>query len=119
MRYEFSKQQKREILSRSGGKCECIGVRYGYPEGHRCNADLAYGLEFDHYPLPAYQEGSNTIENGLAACKRCNKYANNKFDTPRAAKEKRLKDKNAGIKKPKKKWDTKSFAGVITRGIDR
>lgn len=112
-RYEFSKIVKREALKRSKGFCEATGKRYGFDEFHRCNRNLSFGVAFDHWPLPAYQEGSNTLENCIASCKRCNDYANNKFDTPRAAKEKRIKDRHAGVTKSKWNKPWRRFNGDI------
>ena len=108
-RYEFGKPVKREALKRSENECEARGVRYGFPAGVRCCASLSKGTEFDHYPLPAYQPGSNTLENCVVCCPRCNQYANNKEDTPRAAKEKRIQDKHRGITKPKQKIPSRPF----------
>lgn len=108
-RYEFSKEVKREALKRSGGLCEAIGKRYGYEEYHRCNRNLAMGVEFDHYPLPAYDKYSAELCNCVAACKRCNQYAANHEDKPRAAKEKRVSDKHLGIKKTKQKIPSRGF----------
>jgi 5-methylcytosine-specific restriction endonuclease McrA len=108
-RYEFSRKIKQEALKRSGGKCEATGARYGYPDFHRCNRDLAVSLEFDHYPLPAYQKGSDTLENCIACCKKCNQHAANNTDKTRAAKERRVNDKHLGIKRVKQKIQSRGF----------
>ena len=52
-RYEFSKATKRQALQRSAGLCEAVGAVYGLKPAERCNAPLAKGVEFDHYPAPA------------------------------------------------------------------
>ncbi len=41
----FTKDTKRKALARSGKKCEAIGAMYGLPDGKRCNADLAFGVQ--------------------------------------------------------------------------
>ena len=100
MRHEFSKAIKRAALARSKGLCEAIGEVYGLPPGVRCNASLAYGWEADHYPTPATDRGSDTLENCVAACKACHRFKTSKYDVPMQAKGKRLRDKHAGIRKP-------------------
>lgn len=94
MRHEFSRKVRRQAEERAGGHCEATGARYGYEPKERCNADLSVtGIEHDHYPLPAHAEGSNTLENDVVCCPRCNRYANNHEDTPREAKMKRVQKK--------------------------
>lgn len=94
MRAEFSKQTKRDALKRSGGLCEAVGTLYGLPEGQRCNAPLAYGVEFDHVILEANSH-DNSLKNCAACCKRCNQWKAHKHDTPLAAKTVRQRDKNS------------------------
>lgn len=122
-RYEFTKKTKREALKRSGGRCEGDDPVYGLESGERCNADLSYGVEFDHWPLPAGVRGSNTLENCKAVCpKGCHAYKTRKYDIPMQAKDKRIRDKHAGIKKPSKfagsrnsKWKKKIDGSVVLR----
>ena len=109
MRYEFSKPTKREALKRSGGLCEAIGERYGLGPGQRCNAPLAYGVEFDHYPVPATEKDSDGIENCVAACRKCHAYKTRTFDIPVQAKTKRVFDKRNGITAPKRKLQGRGF----------
>ena len=109
MRYEFSKPTKREALKRSGGLCEAIGERYGLEPGQRCNAPLAYGVEFDHYPVPATEKDSDGIENCVAACRKCHGYKTRSFDIPVQAKVKRVSDKRLGISGPKRKLQGPGF----------
>jgi 5-methylcytosine-specific restriction endonuclease McrA len=97
VRAEFSRQTKREALTRSGGKCEASGPLYGL-SAERCNAPLGYGVEFDHYLLAA-NGGDNSLENCRAVCKACHRHKTSKHDTPLAAKTVRQRDKNDGIKK--------------------
>lgn len=100
MRHEFSKPTKREALRRSGGLCEAIGEVYGLSPGRRCNFPLAQGVEFDHYPVRAADGGSNDLENCAAVCPVCHRHKSRTFDTPMAAKGKRVSDKHLGIRPP-------------------
>lgn len=99
-RYEFSKQTKREALQRSGKLCEAVGPVYGLPPGQRCNAPLDGGVEFDHYPAPATDKGSDTLENCVATCKTCHRFKTSSYDVPMQAKGKRVSDKHLGIRRP-------------------
>lgn len=105
MRYEFKKPVLREAKARSGGFCEAVGEVYGLPAGQRCNAPLSHGVEFDHYPSPATDPGSDTLENCVACCKSCHRFKTSHYDVPMQAKGRRIRDKSNGIRKP-----TSSFA---------
>lgn len=98
MTVPFSKPTKREALRRSDKRCEGRGVAYGLPDGHRCNADLAYGVEFDHIVLHANSKDSS-LENCAAVCIKCHRWKSAKHDTPLAAKTVRQQDKASGIRK--------------------
>lgn len=95
---EFTKPVKRLALERSGKRCEAVGALYGLPAGHRCNADLGYGVEFDHIVLEANSK-DNSLENCAAVCMRCHRFKTTKHDTPKAAKTLRQQDKGRGIRK--------------------
>jgi 5-methylcytosine-specific restriction endonuclease McrA len=97
-RHEFSKPIRREALRRSGGLCEAIGAVYGLEPGHRCNAPLSHGVEFDHYPVPATDPGSDTLDNCVACCKTCHRHKTSTYDVPMQAKGKRVRDKHNGIR---------------------
>lgn len=99
MTVPFSKPTKRAALWRSGGKCEAVGPMYGLPDGHRCNADLGYGVEFDHIVLHANSK-DNSLGNCAAVCVKCHKWKTARHDTPLAAKTLRQQDKGSGIRKP-------------------
>lgn len=99
-RQEFSKPTKREALKRSGGLCEAIGTVYGLTPGQRCNAPLSHGVEFDHYPVPATDPGSDTLDNCVACCKTCHRHKTSTYDVPMQAKGKRISDKHNGIRPP-------------------
>lgn len=98
-RREFSKETKRAALQRSGQLCEAIGGMYGLQAAQRCNAPLAYGVEFDHIVLDANSK-DNSLENCAAVCVRCHKHKTAKHDTPMAAKTVRMQDKHKGIRQP-------------------
>lgn len=99
-RSEFGKPVKREALHRSGGRCEASGEVYGLAPGQRCNAPLSHGVEFDHYPEPATERGSDTLDNCVACCRTCHSVKTRTFDIPVQAKVKRVRDRHLGIKKP-------------------
>ena len=107
-RSEFSKQTKREALHRAHNMCEAEGHFYGWEEGVMCLAPLSYGVEFDHV-LACSNGGDNALENCLAVCKKCHRYKTDNFDTPRAAKIKRVGDKHTGITRPKGKIQSRGF----------
>ena len=99
MRAEFGKPTKREALRRSSGLCEAVGVMYGLEPGRRCNAPLAYGVEFDHVILQANSH-DNSLSNCAAVCLKCHRWKSSKYDTPLAAKTVRQRDKlGLGLKK--------------------
>lgn len=94
MRYEFTQKTKDAALERSGGRCEAHGDRYGLPPGVRCQRAIFKGrVNFDHWPRGAHDPSPETrsLGNCVATCPECNQYANNKHDTPREAKMKRVK----------------------------
>jgi hypothetical protein len=96
---KFSKPTKREALKRSGRKCEASGLRYGLPEGVRCNTDLGRGVHFDH-DNPEANSKDASLDNCRAVCPACHRYKTAKIDIPAIAKTVRQQDKNAGIRKP-------------------
>jgi len=101
-RREFTKKTQREAMARSGKKCEAIGAMYGLEAGHRCNADLSYGVQFDHIVLDANSK-DNSLENCAAVCIRCHGWKTVNHDIPMAAKTVRQQDRALGIKKPGKR----------------
>lgn len=101
-RREFTKKTQREAMSRSGKRCEAVGAMYGLEAGHRCSADLAYGVQFDHIVLDANSK-DNSLENCAAVCIKCHRWKTAKHDIPMAAKTVRMEDRAKGIKtKPAK-----------------
>lgn len=109
-RYEFSKTVMREALARSEGRCEAVGAAYGLKPGERCNAVLVR-KEFDHYPLPATMEDSDTLDNCVVCCPACHKHKTKTLDIPVQAKTKRVSDKHNGIVKPKGAIRSRGFGG--------
>lgn len=93
----FPKEVKRAALQRSGLRCEATGALYGLPDETRCNADLSYGVEFDHLILWANSRDS-TFDNCRAVCPKCHRYKTAQHDTPKAAKTVRQRDKANGIR---------------------
>ena len=105
-RLEFSKQTKRRALARSGARCEAVGRAYGFPAGQRCSASLAYGVEFDHYPVRATDGGSNALENCVSVCIRCHRWKTTRHDLPQLAKGRRIRDKHRGIRETGRRFPT-------------
>lgn len=127
MRHEFTAAAKREADARAGDRCEATGVRYGLAPGQRCNADLtATGRQRDHYPRGAHDPHpeTRTAGNCVVCCPRCNQYANNKVDTPREAKMKRIAKKPRRLPldigrpaKPEPKMRSRNTFGKQTRPL--
>jgi len=97
-RANFTKPVKRQALRRSGQLCEAVGTWYGLQPAQRCNAPLAYGVEFDHVILDANSK-DDSLENCAAVCVRCHAFKTRKHDTPLAAKTVRQQDMALGIRK--------------------
>lgn len=84
-RREFSTATRKASLKRSGYRCEAVGAWYGLPEGQRCTANLAEGVEYDHLILDANSK-DNSLENCRAVCPKCHRFKTSKIDVPTAAK---------------------------------
>ncbi len=112
-RHEFKKPTKRDALKRSNGKCEAIGEVYGLAPGQRCNAPLSRGVQFDHWPLPATDFGSDTLDNCVAVCIQCHSYKTRTYDTPMQAKGKRVKDKHTGVVRPRGTIQSRGFGQYV------
>jgi hypothetical protein len=108
-RAEFSKATKRDARKRSGGLCEASGSFYGLEAVTRCNAPLSHGVEFDHVILEANSH-DNRLENCAAVCKKCHAYKTRTRDIPTAAKTVRQRDKNDGIRGPKRAWPSRPMS---------
>lgn|SRR5215217_672488 len=109
-RYEFKKEVRRAANARSGGRCEAVGKVYGLEPGQRCNAPFkGRAKEFDHYPEPATEEGSDTLENCVVCCPKCHGHKTATFDIPGQAAAKRISDKAQGISRTKSQWGAQSL----------
>ena len=97
MRLEFSKQVRRDALTRSNGFCEGI-----LSDGTRCSANLwQKARHFDHV-IPAAIGGDNSLQNCQCLCEPCHRVKTTKIDVPIIAKSKRISDKHNGIRKVSK-----------------
>ncbi|MFC6487311.1 HNH endonuclease signature motif containing protein [Nitratireductor sp. GCM10026969] len=105
-RREFTKPIKRQALKRSGGFCEAVGEWYGLKPGQRCNANLSYGVQFDHIDLDANSK-DNSLGNCAAVCLRCHDHKTRTRDIPVASKTLRQQDKALGIKKQSRGWSSR------------
>lgn len=99
-RLEFSKEVRICALRRSKGRCEAKGASYGFRRGVRCNADLGYGVEYDHFPIRAADGGLPDLDNCVAACVKCHRWKTAKIDLPQIAKSKRLFDRKWNLRPP-------------------
>lgn len=84
-RREFTAKTRKDALRRSEQRCEATGSWYGLPDGHRCTANLALGVQYDHYILDANSK-DNSLENCRAVCPKCHSWKTANRDTPLAAK---------------------------------
>lgn len=108
-RANFGKPVKRAALERSGHLCEAEGNFYGLLEGRRCNAPLAYGVEYDHFDQDANSK-DNSLANCRAVCPKCHDWKTRNIDTPKAAKTLRQQDRARGVVKPKGQIQSRGFA---------
>lgn len=113
-RYEFPQKVKRAALARSEGRCEARGAVYGLEGGDvRCVAFIGPGnVEYDHWPLPATDEGSGVLENCVACCPRCHHFKSANYDTPMQAKGKRIRRANGPVEDRRKKAQIKTRKSI-------
>lgn len=69
----FTRQQRREGMARAGGLCE---LEAGF--GRRCGRPAEHG---DHF-YPWSKGGSNSLQNFVAACARCNRAKRARIPSP-------------------------------------
>lgn len=103
-RFEFSRLVKRAAYKRADGRCEARGAIYGIEGGDvRCHAFIGPGnVKYDHWPLPAIDDGSDTLENCMAICPRCHKFKTANYDVPMQAKGRRIRRNNGPIEDRRK-----------------
>lgn len=107
-RREFTKETKRKAFERSNGRCEAAGTLYGLTANTRCNADLRFGVEYDHV-IPDAHSKDNSLENCAAVCIRCHRFKTRHKDIPAVAKVRRQKDRQRNITRGKQKWPKRPF----------
>lgn len=89
-RNEFSAKTKREAWAICDARCEACGfILHGKPH------------HFDH-ANPDALGGRATLDNCRVLCVACHRAKTSKEDAPRIAKSRRIRNKEAGIKKPTK-----------------
>jgi len=118
-RYEFSKEVRRAAVKRAAGRCEAIGEVYDLEPGQRCNGDLARGFEIDHYPAPATDPDSDTLENAVVCCLTCHAYKTRTYDTPMQAKSKRIRDKASGVHRSNARLGNGNNQHTATRALTK
>jgi len=116
-RREFTKATQRQAKSRSGDRCEAVGPWYGWKPGQRCNADLAYGVEYDHIDLDANSK-DNSLSNCAAVCIRCHAVKTRTHDIPVAAKTLRQQDRANGVRRRSGKPMPGSKASGLKKRMD-
>lgn len=114
-RREFTKPQRKQMLARSGGRCEAKGAPFGLEPGQRCGADLAYGVRFEHI-WPDGCGGAADLENGAAVCLKCWRWKTDNYDAKHTAKTRRVREKHQGIRQ-KRPWPKRSFGARGTANV--
>ncbi len=72
-----------------------MGPIYGLPPETRCTVILAAGNhDYDHWPIPATDEGSDTVENCMVVCKKHHRIKTSTYDVPMQAKGRRIRQKH-------------------------
>lgn len=121
MRYEFSTRTKKAALEAAGGVCMAVGTIYGLEPETRCTTILVAGNhEYDHWPIPATDDGSDTVENCMVVCKVHHRIKTSAYDVPMQAKGRRIRRANGP---PELRRKTKSIpspkAPMVSRGFDK
>jgi hypothetical protein len=99
-RREFPSPVKREMLDRSGGKCECHRVPQLPTYGVGCGVLLGPGNTFHEHIIPDALDGPNTAEFGACLCKTCWRLKTDVYDLPVIAEAKRQHDRQFSIGGP-------------------
>ena len=86
-RAEFSKKVKLAAWERSGGRCECCGVKIiGTPH-------------YDHHPVPAGIGGPATLDNCRVLDPKCHGLVTREHDTPAIKDTTRIFEKRIGARR--------------------
>ncbi len=117
MRFEFSKKQKEAIRDRSGGICEAgkfeTHAFYGMAENDTCGRRA---VDIDHIDCDAIvQRRPQSIDEGLHVCDIHHKIKTHSVDRPKIRKVQRIRDRNEGITKPKRKIQSRGFRQFVPR----
>lgn len=100
MRTEFTNKVRAEASLRAKDKCE------------KCNANIKYKpRHFDH-DIPADLGGTNDLNNCSVLCIPCHKAKTKSQDMPRITKGRRIRRREAGIKKPRTIRAWRKFDGT-------
>lgn len=99
-RFEFTNATKRDAFVRAKGKCEGCGFKLRSGEAH-----------YDHI-VAEWLTRDNSLENCQVLCIPCHKAKTAKRDVPMIAKTKRVRDREQGIGKPKRKMAYRLFDGT-------
>ena len=101
-RREFSGKTKRAAFLRADGHCEYCGI----------NLRCCKPVHFDHV-LAADLGGEPTLQNCKLTCVTCHKAKTKKDDMPLIAKGRRIRDRNAGIRKPRRITRWRKMNGTL------
>jgi hypothetical protein len=102
-RREFSNRVKMDAWDRCGGKCEQCG----------CLLRPA-GFIFNHR-IPDYVGGDPTLANCEVLCRACDLGRTFGEDIPKIAKVRRIRKRQAGIRRPRSITAWRKFNGEIVR----
>jgi hypothetical protein len=98
-RREFSNEVRRQAFARSGDICECARVPSLPTYGTGCGVALVTGaISYEHIVCDAL-EGEPTLENCACLTKTCWRLKTDTHDLPAIAKDRRQRDRNAGIRR--------------------
>lgn len=102
-RQEFTKKDRLSAFDRSGGNCEV------------CTAKLFPGnVEYDHR-IPAAIGGDATLDNCVVTCRACHRNKTFQRDIPAIAKTRRIRIRQAGIRKSRTILGGRRFDGSPIR----
>lgn len=88
-RREFPAKVKLAAWDRAKGHCE------------RCRNKITRGVQYDH-STPDYVDGPPTLDNCVVLCTPCHSLKTTTTDAPAIAKTKRIRKRQAGVKRSKK-----------------